>query len=193
MQQPIRRVETPEEAPAKTLGRRELLKALAAAGGAVTASSLLPGEWAKPVVEVGVLPAHAQVSAVPIPNPLLYGIQCNSDPGGGQLPHAVEESVTIQNIMPRVLLLAGSGSVGNISVTMTVAVADGTPSLPNFDRSFPDTRDSNTSGVVDFGNLMVTGQNEHFDFIFTFTAPDGHFYEVKCGTFELREIIPIPE
>jgi hypothetical protein len=62
MEQPIRHVEAPEETPEKTLGRRELLKALAAAGGAVTASSLLPGEWAKPVVEVGVLPAHAQVS-----------------------------------------------------------------------------------------------------------------------------------
>jgi len=62
MGQPTRHVEAPEETLEKTLGRRELLKALAAAGGAVTASSLLPGEWAKPVVEVGVLPAHAQVS-----------------------------------------------------------------------------------------------------------------------------------
>jgi len=62
MEQSTSHVESPEQAPEKTLGRRELLKALAAAGGAVTASSLLPGEWAKPVVEVGVLPAHAQVS-----------------------------------------------------------------------------------------------------------------------------------
>jgi hypothetical protein len=64
MEQPIRHVEALEETPEKTLGRRELLKVLAAAGGAVAASSLLPGEWAKPVVEVGVLPAHAQVSGV---------------------------------------------------------------------------------------------------------------------------------
>ncbi len=62
MEQPTRPIEAPAETPEKTFGRRELLKALAAAGGAVTASSLLPGEWAKPVVEVGVLPAHAQVS-----------------------------------------------------------------------------------------------------------------------------------
>ncbi len=48
-----------------TLGRRRLLKALAAGGGAMAGAALLPGRWAKPVVEVGVLPAHAQVSATP--------------------------------------------------------------------------------------------------------------------------------
>jgi hypothetical protein len=42
--------------------RRELLKALAATGGAVAASGVLSGQWVKPVVEVGVLPAHAQIS-----------------------------------------------------------------------------------------------------------------------------------
>jgi hypothetical protein len=47
----------------KTIGRRELLKALAATTGAVTAASMLPGKWAKPVVEVGLLPAHAQQTA----------------------------------------------------------------------------------------------------------------------------------
>jgi hypothetical protein len=47
----------------KTIGRRELLKALAATGGAVTAASMLPGKWVKPVIEAGVLPAHAQSSA----------------------------------------------------------------------------------------------------------------------------------
>jgi hypothetical protein len=55
--------------PAKeTLGRRQLLKALAAGGGAVAGAALLPGQWAKPVVEVGVLPAHAQTSG-PLPLP----------------------------------------------------------------------------------------------------------------------------
>lgn len=45
-----------------TLARRQLLKALAATGGAATAASLLPGEWVKPVIEAGLLPAHAQAS-----------------------------------------------------------------------------------------------------------------------------------
>jgi hypothetical protein len=40
--------------------RRELLKSLAALGGAVTASSLLPEKWSRPQVGAGALPAHAQ-------------------------------------------------------------------------------------------------------------------------------------
>ncbi|GAB4425848.1 MAG: hypothetical protein Kow0031_05510 [Anaerolineae bacterium] len=51
-----------ESIEVKKLGRRELLKALAATGGAITAATVLPGEWSKPVVEAGVLPAHAQSS-----------------------------------------------------------------------------------------------------------------------------------
>ena len=42
--------------------RRDALKILVATGGAIAASSLIPGRWTKPVVETGVLPAHAQVS-----------------------------------------------------------------------------------------------------------------------------------
>ena len=44
------------------LSRRDALKALAAIGGAAAASALLPEKWVKPVVEAGVLPAHAQTS-----------------------------------------------------------------------------------------------------------------------------------
>ncbi len=42
-------------------GRRRLLKALAA-GGVVTAASMVPGKWSSPVLKSGVLPAHAQVT-----------------------------------------------------------------------------------------------------------------------------------
>jgi len=44
------------------LNRRELLKVLAAAGGGLAAAAFLPGKWLKPVVEAGVLPAHAQAT-----------------------------------------------------------------------------------------------------------------------------------
>ncbi len=44
----------------RNLSRRGLLKALAAAGGALGAAAFLPGKWVKPVVEAGVLPGHAQ-------------------------------------------------------------------------------------------------------------------------------------
>ena len=50
--------QTPEDN--KALSRREVLKTLAAAGSAIGAAAFLPAKWAKPVIEAGVLPAHAQ-------------------------------------------------------------------------------------------------------------------------------------
>ncbi len=44
------------------LSRREALKTLTALTGAAALTSL-PGQWAKPIVEVGALPAHAQTSS----------------------------------------------------------------------------------------------------------------------------------
>jgi hypothetical protein len=67
MEEPTNDAAPQEEATEETLGRRQLLKALAATGGAAAAASLLPGKWAKPVIEAGVLPAHAQVSPGPRP------------------------------------------------------------------------------------------------------------------------------
>lgn len=65
----------------KTLGRRELLKALAATGSAVVASSMLPNQWTKPVIEAGVLPAHAQGSKpTATPTPKLIVSPGDADP-----------------------------------------------------------------------------------------------------------------
>ncbi len=47
----------------KQLSRREALKTLAAAGGAVSLAHL-PERWAAPVIETGTLPAHAQSSGI---------------------------------------------------------------------------------------------------------------------------------
>lgn len=68
MEQPINKdSRSPEEPDEMLLSRRHLLKAIAATGGAVAASTLLPGEWVKPIVNVGILPAHAQISPTPTP------------------------------------------------------------------------------------------------------------------------------
>jgi hypothetical protein len=48
--------------PHSPITRRELLKAILAAGGGLTASAMLPAKWLKPVVKSGVLPVHAQTS-----------------------------------------------------------------------------------------------------------------------------------
>ncbi|MFM8322928.1 MAG: hypothetical protein ACKOC5_18620 [Chloroflexota bacterium] len=42
------------------LNRREALKALVAGSGALAAAAFLPKKWAKPLIESGVVPAHAQ-------------------------------------------------------------------------------------------------------------------------------------
>ncbi len=49
----------------RRIGRRRLLRTLAASSGVVAASALVPGKWSKPLVEVGLLPAHAQVTPAP--------------------------------------------------------------------------------------------------------------------------------
>ncbi|MBN1147398.1 MAG: twin-arginine translocation signal domain-containing protein [Anaerolineales bacterium] len=54
------RTTPPHDEPA--LSRRELLKALAALGGATAASSLLPVKWSRPEIGAGALPAHAQAT-----------------------------------------------------------------------------------------------------------------------------------
>ena len=51
-----------EENRSHDMNRRELLKVLGAAGGGLAAAAFLPGKWLKPVVEAGVLPAHAQAT-----------------------------------------------------------------------------------------------------------------------------------
>ncbi len=49
----------------RRIGRRQLLRTLAASSGVVAASALVPGKWSKPLVEAGLLPAHAQVTPAP--------------------------------------------------------------------------------------------------------------------------------
>ena len=49
--------------------RRTLLKLLAAGGIGLGASAMLPGEWVKPAMKVGVLPVHAQSSPAPTVEP----------------------------------------------------------------------------------------------------------------------------
>ena len=56
-----------QERPERTVGRRQLLRVLITAGGAVTTSAVLSSRWIKPVVEAGVLPPHAQVTYTPTP------------------------------------------------------------------------------------------------------------------------------
>lgn len=59
-----------------SIGRRNLMKIIGATGVAATAATVVPGAWARPVVELGYLPAHAQctppcsTSCIPVPSPI---------------------------------------------------------------------------------------------------------------------------
>ncbi len=174
MEDPATPTLSQEASPKETLGRRQLLKAIAATGGAVAASSLLPGEWAKPVVEVGVLPAHAQVSEGG--GPASFIALCATFPSGGN----VAQTSTITNIRPYVQLSSGSASLAGITVTMTPNVLSGSPT---FSYSFPQYSTTDSSGRAPFPNLGITTSNgDRFRLIFSFAVPDGPAI-ADCGEY----------
>ena len=120
---PEKKVEPTQEVPSP--GRRRLLKALAA-GGVVTAASMVPGKWSSPVLKSGVLPAHAQVT----PN---YMIRCSGD----------------DPILDEIITLNFGATVSPIPPvgTALVAVLDTTPSQNQ-------TRNTDVNGEVAF-NMNV--------------------------------------
>jgi hypothetical protein len=192
MEEPTRNVPVEEPSSEETLGRRQLLKVLAATTGAVAASSMLPGEWAKPVVEAGVLPAHAQVTPTPEPTdtpvpdtpvPLVYSVICDSNPGGGDL--TLREG-SIREIQPLLQVLSGTGPVENITATMTASAIAG--SLPDFDPPMPQTTTTDASGRAMFNDLVASGQpGQQFVLVFDFDVPSG-IGHADCGIFFFSEL-----
>ncbi len=106
----------------RTLGRRELLKALTAGGGAIAASAMLSGKWVKPVVEVGVLPAHAQSSVLTYFS-IFFSVTPASEVeiNSGRGPSAVK--VTVQGNKAYVEANNGNGSYR----TQAILDTGGTP------------------------------------------------------------------
>jgi hypothetical protein len=178
----------------RTLSRRQLLKAIIAAGGAVTASTLLPSEWSKPVVEVGMLPAHAQEVSPPPPEepePVEYGIYCDSDPaGGGDILLDEGGNGTVGSITATIKVLVGTGPVAGIEVTMTAIVADSYPFPDSFSPALPRTATTNASGVASFGNQGVNGEDgDAFNLQFDYVDPvNGTPDNCVCGRYDLREV-----
>ena len=95
-----------DEAAAETLrvmGRRSLLKSLAKTGGVAAAASLLPSEWIKPVLDVAVLPAHAQLSQ----NDVTI-LDCEVEAGDGYFPSCRLTPVSSGISMTLTILIDGS-------------------------------------------------------------------------------------
>ncbi len=130
------------------LSRREVLKALAAIGGAAAASALLPEKWIEPVVEAGVLPAHAQSSSY-IVHCHIHDLAFRRDPGG------TKEWVPAAGNFRLEVLGQVVPPVAGLSMQIEFAVK-----RPYHDANtvFPysSTRDTDPSGIVSSGPLQVT-------------------------------------
>ncbi len=172
MEQPAE-VETPSSEPESAIGRRQLLKTLAA-GGAAVAFTQLPRQWTAPHTDVNTLPVRVQISGV---QPSYSGV-CDSLPGGGDLRLTAG---AISNIQPYLKLLSGIASLQGITTTMEVEVTSG--SLPTFTPTLPQATTTNASGQAVFNDLTVTGQpGDHFFLVFNFAAPTGNI-QLRCGEF----------
>lgn len=178
-----------EESQEWMASRRRLLKTLIVTGGAVAASTLLPGKWVKPIVEVGVLPVHAQASMTPTPE-LVYSAVCDSTPGGGNITdiHSLPSgSGRIDNIQPYLIITSGTGSVEGIVTTMEAEAVPATAPLPTFNPTLPRIVTTDAGGVADFGTLNVTGTaGQSFYLRFTFATPTGAPPVVMCGQYDLH-------
>lgn len=66
------------------VSRRRLLKLMAITGGTIATSQLIPGEWVRPVINIGTLPAHAAGSAAALTSETIVGAWAvrGPDPGG---------------------------------------------------------------------------------------------------------------
>ncbi len=172
MERPVE-VETPSPQHESAIGRRQLLKTLAASGLAVTVTQL-PHHWTAPRANVNTLPIHAQTSGPQ----LAYSGVCDSQPGGGDL--RITEG-TINSIQPYLQLISGIASLQGIPATMNVEVTTG--STPTFSPALPQTTTTNASGEASFGNLTVTGNpGDHFFLVFDFATPTGNV-QLRCGEF----------
>jgi len=107
----------PQATQPSNLSRRELLKVLAAGGGALAAAAFLPGKWVRPLVSSGVLPAHAQSTTEPpiIFSLAVYDIQTRqAGPNGAQYSAHFSFSDPLGAVSTAALLYASVDACGQI-------------------------------------------------------------------------------
>lgn len=167
-----------KESQQQQISRRRLLKALTAAGG-VLAASMLPGKWAKPVVEVGVLPAHAQVTAETV-----YRINCATDPASGIIYPQNEDCL---EIAAELELVSGVGPVSPVSMTLDCSNRDFFPEM------LPRVAETDAAGIADFGVLcpyFAEVQEQTFTLLFSCEDPvNGGTLTGSCGPYTLDWLV----
>lgn len=157
-----------------SLTRRQLLKALLAAGGAATVS-MLPSRWVKPVVDVGVLPAHAQVSATPTLPPDL------TPTATIQAPYAIN-SLTFYNPDTNTAFFHPGDPIATYATVMPAA-----PNLALYARITLQQPSHYQNGVVAEGTRLtdVNGRSALFEFdtsiLFYPPDPGAQRYRIDWG------------
>jgi hypothetical protein len=119
------------------LSRRQALKALIALGGASTLSAL-PNKWKEPVIEVGALPALAQISPMPTMTPTTTPMPAPTSsptPGPTPTPGACSDDspAVISNLSVSERLAGcnpGGGEPGDL-FTISLAYSDPCGLTPN--------------------------------------------------------------
>jgi hypothetical protein len=174
----------------KPITRRQLLKALLAAGGGLTASAMLPAKWLKPVVKSGVLPAHAQTSITRSLQPIADGdfgdgtfilhikIRVNSIPlvKTGETALSVQEGVAFQYGVEQQIL----PGIPDVPVKMSYQVTSGTVKDPV--PALPRSKKSDSLGIADFGDQLWTVGAPPWSFLLKFSAPGCEPIELNIST-----------
>jgi hypothetical protein len=109
--------------------RRRFLRIVAAAGGAAAATAVAPGTWTKPVAHVGVLPAHAQVSAIPpVLSQLVIGPYVGAGVGGAFTHQATFHFVDpLHGVTDSALITATLGTPSAVRAVGPPACTDPVP------------------------------------------------------------------
>jgi len=95
----------------KPVSRRDMLKILAAAGSGLAAAAFLPAKWLKPMVNAGVLPAHAAASCV------AYTITAHDIQESA--PDVIVFSITLSPVPPPAAFFKYTAvGDGNVNVTL---------------------------------------------------------------------------
>ncbi|MFZ0488510.1 MAG: hypothetical protein WAL83_16060 [Arenicellales bacterium] len=190
--------ETPKKANTKNLtrsrqSRRRMLKSMALGTGAVVAEENMPAQWAKPMVNSVLLPAHAQTSiSCSISASALLAQDTGSTADSADQGNAADDTSYGPFNFPGTYdqLVTGSGAVAVVpQVSVTPGVTD------NFNLSSVLTTDVNNNadlnqnvspdpqnGTLPFN--VIQAQSFNFNITMTLTPDNSEF----CGAPETLEI-----
>lgn len=136
----------------RTLSRRDALKIIAAAG--TVALMAAPDKWAKPIVQLGALPAHAQTS-------ISLALTCP--------PDTQPLDITTAGSFSPVASVQVSPATSNVSMTYAITLVNSILNTP----SANGTVLTDGSGVASLNNIDVLpdGTNGSITVTWSFTNP----------------------